>query len=147
MRCISVSQQLCSLWGWRRKRRCEDRLETNRAIVCHHVEAPPCPARAERRGSPLLSSLLPLHCVPSPGTVIKTTGGTRNTAWLLPACNRHHLVHRRGFFFFPSPPSSRQGLKLQRLGSLIGPQWAAEQKGKYPVSFESFCNTKREMGM
>lgn len=89
--------------------------------------APPSAAVPEQRGSPLLSSLLPLHRVPSPCAVIKTTGGTRNTAWLLPACNRHHLVHRRGFLFisFPTaalPAPNRQGLKHQRLGSLIGPQ-------------------------
>lgn len=54
------------------------------------------PSLSEQRGSPLPAPLFPLRCVPSPCAVIKTTGGTRNAAWLLPACNRHHLVHKEG---------------------------------------------------
>lgn len=73
------------------------------------------PSVPEQRGSPLLSSLLPLHRVPSPCSVIKTTGGIRNTAWLLPACNRHHLVHRRGFLFISFPaPSKQTGVKTSK---------------------------------
>lgn len=74
------------------------------------VPSPPPSISTEQQGWPLLSSLLPLHCIPSSCSVIKTTGGTRNTACLLPACNRHHLVQRRGFF----PPSKQPGVKTSK---------------------------------
>lgn len=73
--------------------------ETNLSIpsICYLL---PHPAQ---RASPWPSSLLPLCRVPSPRAVIKTTGGSRNAAWLLPACNRHHLDHKRGGGVLPLP--------------------------------------------
>lgn len=82
-----------------------------------------------QHASPRPSSLLPLRCVPSPRAVIKTTGGIRNAAWLLPACNRHHLDHKRGGGSSPPPlPSPPSRVKHQRRRSLIGPWCAPEQK-------------------
>lgn len=91
-------------------------------IICYRL------LPTEQQGSPLPSSLFPLCRVASLHALIKTTGGIRNAAWLLPACNRHHLVHTRvgGVLSpFPSPPLR---LKHQSCGSLIGPQRAPEQK-------------------
>lgn len=93
------------------------------SIICYLLLHP------EQRGPPLPSSLFPLRRVASPCAVIKTTGGIRNAAWLLPACNRRHLVHKRGGGWgwgSPFPPPLR--LKHQRCGSLIGPWRALEQK-------------------
>lgn len=68
-------------------------------IVCYLLLHP------AQRVARQLSSLLPLRCVPSPRAVIKTTGGIRNAAWLLPACNRRHLDHKRGGGVLPLPIS------------------------------------------
>lgn len=63
--------------------------------------------------SPQLSSLLPLRRVPSPRAVIKTTGGIRNAAWLLPACNRRHLDHKRGGGVLPPHPPRLKTSKVR----------------------------------
>lgn len=116
-------------------------------IVCYLLLHP------AQHAAPQLSSLLPLRRVPSPRAVIKTTGGIRNAAWLLPACNRHHLDHKRGGGVLPlpiSPPSPSPTLEVKNIkgADLSSDPGALQSKRQYdPLSFGSFRDTKREMEM
>lgn len=80
-------------------------------IICYRL------LPTKQQGSPLPSSLFPLRRVASPHAVIKTTGGIHNAAWLFPACNRHHLVHKRvggvlSPFPLPTPEAETSKLRI-----------------------------------